>query len=153
MTRRHRPVALIPHPDTFHVYHAGNKICVQRTDADSHWGVDLVLYCRQGSWSSPDWRASRMRTLKGAFYDSDVPTTSWTDRRPLLITGALVLILLVTLAMLMGKAYRQQYRHWTLLEATEERLDCLLHGRKPWLARPAGDLDTMDAREAEMVMA
>lgn len=142
-----------PHPDTFHVYHAGNEICVQRTDADSHWGVDLVLYCRQGSWSSPYWRASRMRTLKGAFYDSDVPTTSWTDRKPLLITSALVLIFLATLAMLMGKTYRQQHRHWTRLEATEERLDCLLHGRTPWLARPAGDLDTMDVREAEMVMA
>lgn len=33
-------------PDTFHIYHENEKICAQRTDANSGWGLNLVLDCR-----------------------------------------------------------------------------------------------------------
>jgi len=126
-----------PHPDTFHVYHSGSQICVKRTDADSHWGVDLVLYCRKGAWSSPYWGA-RMRALEDDF-DADVSAEP--SRREM---GArnVILALSAGLAALGGiayKMYRQSSRQWSLLEIAEERIDCLLNGRTPWIARPAGD--------------
>ncbi|CAL1167837.1 unnamed protein product [Cladocopium goreaui] len=33
------------YPDTFHIYHEGDKICARRTDAEAGWGLDLVLEC------------------------------------------------------------------------------------------------------------
>jgi len=32
-------------PETWHIYHSGNALCAQRTDAASGWNVDLVLRC------------------------------------------------------------------------------------------------------------
>ncbi|CAE7812068.1 pif1, partial [Symbiodinium sp. KB8] len=56
-----------PHPDTFQVYHSRGQICAKRTDAHSHWGVNLVLYCRKGGWDSGFWSTSGGRVLEDSF--------------------------------------------------------------------------------------
>eukprot|EP00434_Breviolum_minutum_P023834 symbB.v1.2.021027.t1/scaffold1798.1/size163522/6 len=93
-----------------------------------------------------------MRTLEDDFYDKNVPQTTGISRKPwMFVTLAAFAVIFVTAAVMTGKAYRQHRRTWTLLEVTEERLDSLMNGRTPWLARPAGDVDLLE--EEEMVLA
>ncbi|CAE8664244.1 unnamed protein product, partial [Polarella glacialis] len=42
-------------PDTFHIYHEGGKICAKRIDHADPWGMNLVLYCKKGSWDDSSY--------------------------------------------------------------------------------------------------
>jgi len=61
------------YPDTFRVYHRNGQICASRVDSPSPWGVDLVLYCRKGSWSSSYWgpSASGTRLLEDGLMEKE----------------------------------------------------------------------------------
>eukprot|EP00931_Biecheleriopsis_adriatica_P100411 TRINITY_DN75736_c0_g1_i1.p1 TRINITY_DN75736_c0_g1~~TRINITY_DN75736_c0_g1_i1.p1 ORF type:complete len:1127 (+),score=156.89 TRINITY_DN75736_c0_g1_i1:360-3383(+) len=50
------------YPDKFDVWHQGGQICVKRIDADSHWGMNLELHCRnKGNSGAGVWPSTNSR--------------------------------------------------------------------------------------------
>lgn len=132
-----------PHPDTFRVYHSSGQICAKRTDAHSHWGVNLVLYCRKGGWNSGFWSTSGGRILEDSF-SQDVKDPG--ARSPLEHPSWPMLAILPGFAaVLLGALFysapcRRSPSDALLLQADPE--DANSNERKartPWLSVPPGD--------------
>lgn len=132
-----------PHPDTFQVYHSRGQICAKRTDAHSHWGVNLVLYCRKGGWDSGFWSTSGGRVLEDSFsQDVKDPGARSPVEHP---SWPMLAILPGFAAVLLGALFysapcRRNPSDALLLQADPE--DANSNERKartPWLSVPPGD--------------
>jgi len=132
-----------PHPDTFKIYHSRGKICAKRTDADSHWGLDLVLYCRTGGWNSGYWSPHSVRHLEDSFdedmSDAGARPTERASWKLLAILPGFIAVLLGSMVYSASCKKLRSSSWWLQTEAEADANSGLRTARTPWVRIPHGD--------------